>query len=151
MEDLNLVLPVPLSRRLQRQASRLYELLLVTGISPDDSWQTVFEVFSPLRVTAAMRTMPGLTLAGGDSFDLQKVEHGRSWDFLKEEDRRRCKERVFKERSYFVIGSPPCTVFPTLQNLRKAKRENTPEFRACLADARTLLRLMAEIYEIQLA
>ena len=124
---------------------------MVTGVTPGDSWQTVFEIFSPLRVTAAMRAMPSLTLVGGDSFDLQKDEYGRSWDFLKEEDRRRCRERVLKEKPYFVIGSPPCTLFSTLQNLSRAKRENTPEFRARLAEARVLLEFMTEIYEIQLA
>ena len=63
--------PIPLAPHLQREASQLYDLLLVSGVSPGDSYQKVFEIFSPPRVTAAMAEMPGLTLVGGDSFDLR--------------------------------------------------------------------------------
>ena len=123
----------------------------MTGISPGDSWQTVFEIFSPPRVTAEMNRRPNLTLVGGASFDLQADENGVSWDFLIKEHRDRCRRRVIEEKPYLVIGSPPCTMFSTLQNLSRAKRENTPEFRRRLAEARTLLEFMVEIYEIQLA
>ena len=35
--------------------------------------------------------------------------NGKSWDFLKAEDRKKARYEIMKEKPYIVIGSPPCT------------------------------------------
>ena len=94
----DLVLPYRLRPNLRRRAARLYECLLISGLSAGDSYQVVFEVFSPPRVTAAMRTMPHLSLSGVSSFDLAADENGVRWDFTRAEDRERCRARVLLEK-----------------------------------------------------
>ena len=46
------------SRRLNREATRLFELLLTTGVSPGDARAKIVELYSPPRATSEMSTLP---------------------------------------------------------------------------------------------
>ncbi len=78
----------------------------------------VAELYSPPRVTAAL---PIGELAAGSTFDLRADVDGVTWDFGKPDDRRRALERIRAEEPYLVIGSPPCTMLRSLQNLSAMK------------------------------
>ena len=54
-----------------------------------------------------------------------------------------------ESKPFMLIGSPPCTMFSTLQNLSKAKR-NEEEFNLKMEIARKHVRFCVELYKIQL-
>ena len=137
------------SRRLVREATRLYEFLLITGVSPGDARAKIVELYSPPRVTSEAATLPGLSLAGGSTFDLRADANGRSWDFRLESDRRKARAQIAREKPFLVIGSPPCTAFSILQALNKKRVTGAVRARQ-LAEAQVLLGFAIEIYEMQL-
>ena len=102
-----------------REASKVYELLLVTGVSRGDVAAKVTELFSPPRVTAELGRLPFMSLVGGSTFDLRRDANGVAWDFRKAADRRRAKEQLRREKPFLVAGSPPCTEFSSVQNLSR--------------------------------
>ena len=60
------------NKRMAREASRLYECLLVSGVSRGDAEAKVVELYSVPRVTSALSTLPYMGLVGGPTFDLRK-------------------------------------------------------------------------------
>ena len=137
------------SRRLVREATRLYELLLATGVSPGDARAKIVELYCPPRVTSEAATLPWLSLAGGPTFDLRADADGRSWDFRLESDRRRARARIAREKPFLVIGSPPCTAFSVIQAMNRGRVDAATRARQ-LAEARVLLGFAVEVYEMQL-
>ena len=75
------------------------------------------EIYSPPRATELARQM---NLQPGYALDLTARAHdGRFWDFTKASDRLRCWKLLRRDRPYLLIGSPPCTAFSALHNLKK--------------------------------
>ena len=65
------------------------------------------EVYSPPRVTAWAKRMPGFSIVPGLALDLTTVdENGVAWDFDRPERR---EARIAREKQMFLIGSPMCT------------------------------------------
>ena len=136
---------------MHRAATRLYDLLLTTGVSPGDGQAKVAELYSPPRVTVELGGLPHLSLKGGSTFYWGGGDaNGRSWDFRILEHRRRARAQIVREEPYLVIGSPPCTEFSALQKLCRGRRSEV-ERRRRLADARVLLAFAVESYQLQLA
>ncbi len=105
----------------------------------------VVELYSPPRVTA---TLPaGTGLVAGSTFDLHADVDGVKWDFEKPQDRKRAWERIRAEEPFLVIGSPPCTMFSSLQNLNAKKGEVEWEKRRRAAEV--LLTFAAAVYKLQ--
>jgi hypothetical protein len=117
----------------------------------------VVELFSPPRVTASLprpsvaRAL-GLAPVGGDlvagsTFDLTANVDGERWDFSKPTDRKRAWDRIRAEEPFLVVGSPPCTMFSSLQNTNKKK--GTAEWRERRRAAEVLLTFAAAVYKLQ--
>ena len=89
----------------------------------------VSEVYSQPRIAqeAALKTFGGTILRPGWSLDLTMDDPltGQPWDLGKREVRARVRKLVAESKPFMLIGSPPCTMFSTLQNLSKAKRDET--------------------------
>ncbi len=84
----------------------------------------VAELYSPPRVTtylAAHISGPPGDLVAGSTFDLTANADGERWDFSKPSDRKRAFDRIRAEEPYLVVGSPPCTMVRSMQNLNKRK------------------------------
>ena len=142
-------LPLVRTPRMRREAVQIYELMLVSGVSPGDAEAKIIELYSPPRVTALIGTLPNMSLAGGPTFDLRQDENGASWDFRRREDRQRARARIREERPFVVIGSPPCTFFSSIQALSRHRSTDSARRRAH-AEALTLLGFAVEIYRLQL-
>ena len=87
-----------LPESLAKEATHIYELLLVTGVEPSTAKLKVAELYSPPRVTHEMQFLPVMsTFAPGSTFDLAVGEKGNSYDFPKPKDRARARERLRRE------------------------------------------------------
>ncbi len=106
----------------------------------------VAELYSPPRVTQALPTASGLV--AGSTFDLRADVDGATWDFQKPQDRKRALDRIRAEEPFLVVGSPPCTMFSSLQNLRADK--GTAEWEARRRAAEVLLVFAAAVYQLQI-
>ena len=135
-------------RKVRRDFGNLYEMFLVSGVSRSDALAKVSELFSPPRLTKELRTLPKLHLKGGTTFDLEEDALGVKSDFTCESDRRRCRERILAEKPFFVIGSPPCTMFSSLMIFNRT-RMDPQKYQQKLSEARVLLGFVAEIYQLQ--
>ena len=133
--DMHALMKKGMPEQVAKEYINMYELFLVHGASAGDARKKVTELFSPPRVTAEMQRTPTMNLAAGATYDLRADVHGRSWDFLKQEDRARARKEVSEQKPLMVIGSPPCMEFGT-----KRKR----------LEATTLLHFALEIYELQM-
>jgi hypothetical protein len=70
---------------------RARRLCIIGGLSEEATKEVVSELFSPPRVTAALKSKDHGWLRAGSSFDLVvDAVSGQSWDFLQADDRRRC-------------------------------------------------------------
>ena len=87
----------------------------------------VSEIYSQPRVTqeAAVHTFQGQKLQPGWSLDLTRNDPktGASWDLGCRQVQDRVRKMVMQDKPLFLIGSPPCTPFSTLQNISKYKRD----------------------------
>ena len=84
----------------------VYELLLISGAPVAEAKKKVCELFSPPRVTQQAARYPRMGSIPGLTFDLVEDAHGRSWDFLRESDRREARRLIEAEKPYLVVGSP---------------------------------------------
>ncbi len=75
----------------------------------------ITEIYSPERVVKVAKAMG---LRGGLSFDLTN-----GWNFNVEEDCEEAWRYITTQKPLLVIGSPMCTMFSALQNLRKKSPE----------------------------
>ncbi len=115
------------------------------GQSPTMPSTRVVELFSPPRVTKALPA--GTRLVAGSTFDLHADVDGTRWDFSKAQDRKLALERIRAEEPFLVIGSPPCTMFSSLQNLSATK--GTAEWKERRRSAEVLLVFAAAVYKLQ--
>ena len=59
------------------------------------------------------------------------------------------RKLVAESKPFMLIGSPPCTMFSTLQNLSKAKRDEK-EFNEKMEVAKKHVKFCIELYKMQL-
>ena len=106
----------------------------------------VMEVCSLPRVTEVARAEG---LRGGYSIDISASEglFHRQYGLLKEADRAAVRRLVRKETPKFLIGSPPCTMFSTLVQLRRDKGSEKSQQQ--LDDAIVILEFLVELYQLQ--
>jgi hypothetical protein len=106
----------------------------------------IAELYSPPRVTRALPA--GAGLVAGSTFDLLADAAGVRWDFTKPLDRKRAWDRIRAEEPFIVVGSPPCTMFSSMQNMNKNKGKAEWEKRRRAAEV--LLTFAAAVYKLQL-
>ncbi len=80
-------------------------------------------------------------------YEKQGVD-GATWDFQKPQGRKRALDRIRAEEPFLVVGSPPCTMFSSLQNLRADKGTAAWEKRRRAAEV--LLVFAAAVYQLQI-
>ena len=99
-----------------RKAYRKERTKAMTGI--------VSEIYSPPRVTRAIKMMPSSEVIAGFALDLTtKDVDGRAWNFDEKEMRDRARRKFREEKPMFLIGSPYCTPYSALQALGAARRD----------------------------
>ena len=98
----------------------------------------VAELFSPPRVTEMARKYG---LKPGEAFDLTT-----GWDFNQAQDRDRARDILTSTKPKLLIGSPECTMFSGLQNM---KAWSTVKQRK-LDTARQHLRFVCGLYKEQM-
>ena len=112
----------------------------------------VVEVFSQPRIAqeAGTRTHGGTKLQPGWSLDLTRDDPktGKPWDLSRPEVQSRVKKLIRQSKPLFVIGSPPCTAFSSIQSLNKGKRPKEVVERE-LRDAEAHMKFCIELYEMQ--
>ena len=133
------------SRRAQKEATRLLELLLTTGVSEGDARAKIVELYSPPRMAAALGRLPPMSLAGGPTYDLRQDADGRARDFRRADHRQRARADIARARPYLVIGIPPFAEFSAIQSMSRSKRSAEKERRR-MAEAPTLLGFAVEVY-----
>ena len=113
----------------------------------------IAEIFSQPRITqeAAVRDYDGIRLIPGWSLDLTREDPktGRPWDLSSHAVRQRVRKMVKETKPFMVIGSPPCTMFSTMQNMNKGKI-GKERFDKMLEDAKEHIRFCVEVYRIQM-
>ena len=113
----------------------------------------VAEVYSQPRIVqeAAMRTYDGTKLIPGWSLDLTLCDPstGEPWDLADPKVQSRVKKLVVETKPFLLIGSPPCTMFSSLQNLSKHKA-NKAEWDKKMKEAEKHLAFCMELYRIQI-
>ena len=136
---------------LAADAKSIRNLFIVSGCTAQDAQRKVVELYSPPRVARALKAAPSRYpgLRSGSTFDLNEDENGEKYDFMKSEDRQRCRERLRAERPWLVIGSPPCTWWSSLMELNRPKM-SAPEIERREIEAKTLLHFACEVYRQQL-
>ena len=78
----------------------------------------VWEIYSPLRVTAAVKLLPELRMIPGFALDLTVVDSDcRLWDFDDVVMRDRARKRLLDERPMLPVESPMCTALSTWQRI----------------------------------
>ena len=121
---------------------------LFTEKGPD-----VSEVYSNPRIVqeAAIRSYGGLQLKPGWSLDLTLNDPmtGEPWDLSKAAVRQRVRKLVVETKPFMLIGSPPCTLFSTLQNLSRGKRDNE-KFEKEMNIAKKHIWFCIELYQLQM-
>jgi hypothetical protein len=119
----------------------------------------VVELYSPPRVTAslprpsvaqALGPAPvGGDLVAGSTFDLHADADGVRWDFSKPTDRKRAFDQIRAEEPFLVVGSPPCTMFSSMQNMNK--KRGKAEWQERRHAAEILLTFAAAVYKLQVS
>ena len=106
----------------------------------------ITEVFSPPRVVIQGEK---LGLRAGSSMDLLT-----GWNFEIKADRDRAMKHIEREKPMLVIGSLPCTYFPTLQELHKFNMRYDENWLAKLNDnlikAIDRIKFCIKLYRMQL-
>ena len=83
----------------------------------------------------------------GSTFDLHADASGATWDFTKPLDRKRAWDQIRAEEPFLVVGSPPCTMFSSLQNSNR--KRGTTEWKSRRRTAEVLLTFAAAVYKMQ--
>ena len=113
----------------------------------------VVEIFSQPRIAqeASVRPYGGTTLRPGWSLDLTRVDPktGEAWNLADKKVQSRVKKMIIEGKPMFVIGSPPCTAFSTMQNLSRGKRDPKIVERE-LEEGKEHIRFCIEIYILQI-
>ncbi len=145
-----------LNRRLHKPEDVRVELIMKDAMrmyavkGPD-----VVEIFSQPRVAqeAAMRPYDGARLVPGWSLDLTREdpETGKPWDLGKHQVREKVRKMIRQCKPYLVIGSPPCTLFSSMQNMNEGKRRNQEEHGAMMKAAKGHIKFCTELYRMQMS
>ena len=90
--------------------------------------------------------MPGWSL----DLTLNDPETGRPWDFSLHQVREKVRKMIRDTKPFLVICSPPCTMFSSLQNLSKNKRDQG-EWQRLMKIAEQHIKFCVEIYKSQIA
>ena len=101
----------------------------------------VTEIYSPERV---VRVAKAMGLKGVLSLDLTN-----EWNFNLEENRQGVWDYIVKHKSLVVIGSPMCTMFSTLQNMRNISSEGDAKYNSNYNNALEHLKFCINIYKHQ--
>ena len=103
----------------------------------------VTEIYSPKRV---LKVCKDNALIEGKSMDLTT-----GYDFTKTEDKRRAWKHIIEDQPYFIIGSPPCTMFSMLQELNLHKFRQDKEwmlrFEKAKAEAIAHIQFCCTVYK----
>ena len=110
----------------------------------------VSEVFSPPRVTRAIKLLPGLKLIPGLALDVTRCnEKGEPWDFDDPKKQEEALQLFEKQKPVLLVGSPPCTPYSILQRLNDHKR--TPqETEDMMARAKVHMDFVCRLYKMQI-
>ena len=101
-------------------------------------------VLSPRRVIDVSKKM-GMRV--GYSLDLTAPgPGGKVWDFGRAGDRLKLWRLTKRDRSYVIIGSPPCTVWSLLQNLSRGKPGGEERLREMRRAPEEHLKFSCELY-----
>ncbi|MBV61870.1 MAG: hypothetical protein CMH65_11270 [Nevskiales bacterium] len=113
--------------------------------------KVVSEIFSPPRVTAAAKLLPGMRVSPGLAMDLTTTdEQGVPWDFTKAERRAEARQRLRDERPFVLVGSPPCTPYCTWQALNASRPDvDLAALRRRRAEADVHMAFVCELYRDQ--
>ena len=81
----------------------------------------VFESYSPPRVTQALKMLPGMGLIPSFALDLTtNDEDGNPWDFNCPRQRQKARKLRAETKPYFLVGSPCCRMYSSLQAVNAA-------------------------------
>ena len=106
----------------------------------------VVEVYGPPRIFAMASQMG---LRAGWSLDLSTYdERGQPWDFNQTQMRDAAVRKVLQDKPMFLIGSPMCGPFSTMNNINYA-RVSEEEKNQRIADGREHLEFCIQLYELQ--
>ena len=85
----------------------------------------VSEIYSPPRVTEALRHLSNKVLTPGVALDLTTVDpdDGKPWDFDTAEKRNKARALLAEQRPLFLTGSPCCTRWCTWQALNDSRKD----------------------------
>ena len=112
----------------------------------------VVELFSQPRIAqeAGAKRHGGTSLQPGYSLDLTRDDPktGKPWDLAKPEVQARVRRMVREGKPMFIIGSPPCTAFSSMQNLSRGKRAPEVVWKE-LEEAKAHMRFCISLYELQ--
>ena len=109
----------------------------------------VAEIYSPPRITKAIKMMPSSKVIAGFALDLTTCdEDGRAWNFDEKEMRERARKKFHTEQPLFLVGSPPCTQWSSLQALSEAKRD-PEEVKREKIKALVHMQFITELYKEQ--
>ena len=109
----------------------------------------VSEIYSPPRVTAAVKLLPELKLIPGFALDLTVADSdGRLWDFDDVVMRDRARKKLLDEKPMLLVGSPMCTAFSTWQRINNKIRDPVT-VKGELKRARQHLEFCVELYREQ--
>jgi hypothetical protein len=113
---------------------------------------TISEIYSPPRVTAALRGMPSLGLIPGFALDLTVIDEydNEPWDFDRLDKRERARKLVKEQKPMLLIGSPMCRAFSTWQALNQTKSRDPDKYRRARVQAELHIRFVCELYELQI-
>ena len=104
------------------------------------------EMFSPERVTAVCRDDG---LEPGQAMDLKN-----DYDLYLASDRQKAWESILRDKTMFVVGSPPCAYFSRLQELDKHMYKDNAvwmaKFHEHVDQAKRYVRFCIKVYNHQL-
>ena len=82
----------------------------------------VSEIYSAPRVTKVLKMMPTTEVCAGFALDLTtEDENGIPWDFTRAERREAARSKIIREKPMFLIGSPACSPYSSLQVCNKTR------------------------------
>ena len=117
-----------LRRELEHEDDVRIELVLKDALALyERKGADVVEIFSVPRIAqeAGTRRHDGTKLVPGWSLDLTRTDPktGKQWDLANKTVQSRVKKMIRDSKPLFVIGSPPCTAFSSLQHFNAKKRD----------------------------
>ena len=109
----------------------------------------VAEIYSAPRVTKVLKMLPNHAIAPGFALDLTTVNaKGEAWDFDKAEKRQEARELVDEVKPMFLIGSPMCSPWSSLQKLSENRRD-PEDVEKMKVRAELHIRFVCELYRAQ--